>query len=176
MTVINLTLIETPLGLMYSCASEKGICLLEFTDRRLLNTEFKELIKYYDSKIIPGESQYFPVLKNELNEYFQGKRQEFTIPLDTPGTAFQKQVWEQLLKIPYGKTISYKTQAEAIRNPNAVRAVANANGHNRISIIIPCHRVIGEHGSLTGYGSGLSRKRWLLEHEKKCFNENLNLF
>jgi AraC family transcriptional regulator, regulatory protein of adaptative response / methylated-DNA-[protein]-cysteine methyltransferase len=176
MTEILKTEIETPLGQMYACSTQKGICLLEFIDRRRLETEFKELTRYFDAEIVTGESPYFLELRRELNEYFEGKLQKFTIPIDATGTIFQIKVWEQLLKIPYGQTVSYKTQAEVMGKPEAIRAVANANGHNRISIIIPCHRVIGEDGSLTGYGGGLSRKRWLLEHERKHSNERLNLF
>jgi len=165
--VINITRMETPVGPMYACGTEKGICLFDFTDRRMLETEFKELSKYFDAVILPGNNRFFTVLKKEVNEYFDGKRKTFTVPLDAPGTEFQKGVWEELKKIPYGETISYKTQAERLKNPKGVRAVANANGHNRISIIIPCHRVIGEDGTLTGYGGGLWRKKWLLDFEKK---------
>jgi AraC family transcriptional regulator, regulatory protein of adaptative response / methylated-DNA-[protein]-cysteine methyltransferase len=166
--VINITRIETPLGPMYACATKKGICLLDFTDRRMLETEFKELTRYLNAVILPGENFHFTLLKKELAEYFEGKRKTFTVPLDTPGTEFQLKAWEQLRKIPYGETMSYKKQAIVIRKPEAVRAVANANGHNRVSVIIPCHRVIGEDGTLTGYGGGLWRKKWLLEHEKKA--------
>jgi AraC family transcriptional regulator of adaptative response/methylated-DNA-[protein]-cysteine methyltransferase len=165
--VINITRIETPIGPMYVCGTEKGICLFDFTDRRMLETEFKELSKYLNAVILPGENKHFDLLKKEITEYFDGKRKNFTVPLDAPGTEFQKSVWEELKKIPYGKTISYKTQATRLKNPKGVRAVANANGHNRISIIIPCHRVIGEDGTLTGYGGGLWRKKWLLDFEKK---------
>lgn len=165
--VINITRMETPIGPMYACGTEKGICLFDFTDRRMLETEFKELSKYLNAVILPGENKYFTVLKKEISEYFEGKRKFFTIPLDAPGTEFQKGVWEELKKIPYGETISYKTQAERLKNPKGVRAVANANGHNRISILIPCHRVIGENGTLTGYGGGLWRKKWLLDFENK---------
>jgi AraC family transcriptional regulator, regulatory protein of adaptative response / methylated-DNA-[protein]-cysteine methyltransferase len=165
--VINLIRMETPIGPMYAAATEKGICMFDFTDRRMLETEFKELSKYFNAVILPGENKYFNLLKKEIGEYFDGRRKSFTIPLDAPGTDFQKSVWEELRKIPYGKTISYKTQATALKKPEAVRAVANANGHNRISIIIPCHRVIGENGMLTGYGGGLWRKKWLLDLEKK---------
>lgn len=165
--VINITRMETPVGPMYACGTEKGICLFDFTDRRMLETEFKELSKYLNAVILPGNNKFFTVLKKEINEYFEGKRKSFTVPLDAPGTEFQKGVWEELKKIPYGETISYKTQAERLKNPKGVRAVANANGHNRISIIIPCHRVIGEDGTLTGYGGGLWRKKWLLDFEKK---------
>ncbi|MBI5402093.1 MAG: bifunctional transcriptional activator/DNA repair protein Ada [Ignavibacteriae bacterium] len=165
--VINITRMETPVGPMYACGTEKGICLFDFTDRRMLETEFKELSKYLNAVILPGDNKFFSLLKKEVGEYFEGKRKSFTVPLDAPGTEFQKGVWEELKKIPYGETISYKTQAERLKNPKGVRAVANANGHNRISILIPCHRVIGENGTLTGYGGGLWRKKWLLDFEKK---------
>jgi AraC family transcriptional regulator of adaptative response/methylated-DNA-[protein]-cysteine methyltransferase len=164
---INITRIETPIGPMYACANTEGICMLEFTDRRMLETEFKEITRYLNAVILPGENPHFKLLKKELNDYFEGKLQNFTVTLNAPGTEFQKKVWERLKMIPYGKTVSYKAQAKAINKPEAVRAVANANGHNRISIIIPCHRVIGEDGSLTGYGGGLWRKQWLLNHERK---------
>lgn len=169
--VINLMRLETPIGPMYAGATENGICLLDFTDRRMLETEFKELSKYFDAVILPGENKYFDLLNKELDEYFKGNLKKFSVPLDAPGTDFQKGVWNILRQIPYGETISYKTQAEKLKNPAAVRAVANANGHNRISIIIPCHRVIGEDGSLTGYGGGLWRKQWLLDLEKKIKNK-----
>jgi len=164
---INLIRMETPIGPMYAAASEKGICMFDFTDRRMMETEFKELGKYLNAVILPGENPHFDLLRKEIGEYFEGKRKSFSVPLDAPGTEFQKSVWEELKRIPYGKTISYKTQAAKLKKPEAVRAVANANGHNRISIIIPCHRVIGEDGTLTGYGGGLWRKKWLLDFEKK---------
>ena len=133
----------------------------------MLETELRELSRYLNAAILPGENPHFNLLKKELTEYFKGRLYTFTVSLDVPGTEFQKTAWGQLRKIPYGRTISYKKQAEAINRPEAIRAVANANGHNRISIIIPCHRVIGEDGSLTGYGGGLWRKKWLLDHEKR---------
>jgi len=166
-SVINITRLETPVGPMFACGTEKGICLFDFTDRRMLETEFKEITKYFDAVILPGENKHIALLKKEIDEYFEGKRKNFTVPLDAPGTEFQKSVWNVLMKIPYGQTISYKDQATILKKPEAVRAVANANGHNRISILIPCHRVIGEDGSLTGYGGGLWRKKWLLDFEKK---------
>jgi AraC family transcriptional regulator of adaptative response/methylated-DNA-[protein]-cysteine methyltransferase len=141
--------------------------MFDFTDRRMMETEFKELGKYLNAVILPGENPHFELLRKEIGEYFEGKRKKFSVQLDAPGTEFQKSVWEELKRIPYGKTISYKIQATNMKKPEAVRAVANANGHNRISIIIPCHRVIGEDGTLTGYGGGLWRKRWLLDFEKK---------
>lgn len=156
---------ETPLGPMFVAATDKGICLLEFVDRRMLETELKDLQRLLKAKIITGENRHILQAKSELQEYFSRERTAFDIALDTPGTIFQRQVWDQLLTIPHGKTRSYQRQAERIGNPRAVRAVASANGHNRVSIVIPCHRVIGKDGNLTGYGGGLERKRWLLEHE-----------
>lgn len=172
--VINIMRMETPLGPMYACATELGICMLEFVDRRMLETEFNELTKYMNAVVLPGNNPHLTQLKKELGEYFEGKRQRFTVPLNTPGTEFQKKVWDKLLKIPFGKTVSYKKQAIALHNPEAVRAVANANGRNRVSIVIPCHRVIGEDGSLTGYGGGLWRKKWLLDFEKNVLKAEIN--
>ncbi len=157
----------TPLGPMFACASDKGICLLEFVDRRMLDTEFKDLQKLLNAQILVGENEHIRQVKREISEYFEGKRQAFNVDLDTPGTTFQREVWTALHQIPYGKTAAYQDQAQAIGNPKAVRAVARANGANRVAIIIPCHRVIGKNGQLTGYGGGLERKRWLLEHEVK---------
>lgn len=105
--------------------------------------------------------------KKELSEYFSGKRNNFTVPVKQEGTEFQQKVWSELLKIPYGKTVSYNFVAESLGDKKAIRAVGAANGRNQISIIVPCHRVIGSDGSLTGYAGGLWRKKWLLDHEKE---------
>lgn len=165
--IINITRLETPLGTMYACAVEQGICLLEFTDRKMLETELKSLTKLLNANIIQGANKHFVLLHDQLNEYFEGKRKEFTVTLFTPGSEFQQSVWKELQNIPYGSTHSYKQQAIALKRPEAVRAVAHANGMNRISILIPCHRVIGEDGNLTGYGGGIWRKKWLLDFEKQ---------
>ena len=167
MTEINLIRIETPIGKMVACATDMGVCLLEFLGRKKFDHQFESLIKYIPGKIIENETSILQKLKVELSEYFNGKRREFTVPLQFAGTDFHKSVWNELLKIPYGKTFSYKQIAEKIGNPKAVRAVANANALNKISIIVPCHRVIGSNGSLTGYASGLDKKRWLLNLENK---------
>lgn len=161
---------STPIGPMMAIASGKGVCLLEFTDRRKLETELKQIRNHYKSNILPGKNKIIDELKFQLEEYFAGKRKKFSIPVEAPGSEFQKNVWKILMTIPYGETRSYKKQAELLGNPKAVRAVANANGANRISIIIPCHRVIGEDGKLTGYGGGLWRKNWLLNLEGKNKN------
>jgi AraC family transcriptional regulator of adaptative response/methylated-DNA-[protein]-cysteine methyltransferase len=157
---------DSPLGPMFACAVEEGICLLEFADRKMLETELKFLTQKLKAQIIPGASRHFGQLQAEIAEYFEGKRRQFTVPLRTPGTVFQHRVWDMLRTIPYGTTRSYKQQALRLGKPEAVRAVAGANGMNRIAVIIPCHRVIGEDGSLTGYGGGLFRKQWLLDFER----------
>ena len=164
--LLQITRFTTDIGPMFACASSKGVCLLEFTDRRMLETEFKDLRKRLNAVILPGENPHLEQVKMELQEYFQGKRKTFTVPLQTPGTDFQQYVWQGLRKIPYGQTRSYKEQAVALEKPKAVRAVASANGMNRIAIIIPCHRVIGSDGKLVGYGGGLHRKKWLLDLER----------
>ncbi|MGO1786032.1 MAG: bifunctional transcriptional activator/DNA repair enzyme AdaA [Sphingobacterium sp.] len=166
-TIIDLKRMESPIGTMLACATDKGICLLEFTDRKMLETELKILSKLLNAVIIQGQNSHFDQLEKELEEYFNGSRTIFTVPLDTPGTDFQRKVWAALQSIPYGETKSYKQQAEYINSTNSVRAVANANGMNRVSILIPCHRVIGSDGKLTGYGGGLWRKQYLLDLEKR---------
>lgn len=164
--VVDLKRIETPLGTMIACANETGICLLEYSDRKSLAKELEDISKYFRANVISGDNPHFKTLEKELAEYFEGKRLDFTVPLAPVGTDFQKNVWKILASIPYGTTTSYQQQAQMLGNPKAVRAVANANGLNKISIIIPCHRVIGTNGTLTGYGGGIWRKQKLLELEK----------
>ncbi len=168
--IILISRLTTPLGAMFACATEKGICLLEFVDRRMLETEFRDLQKRLNAKILTGENKHIIQVKKEIAEYFEGTRKTFDVKLDTPGTDFQQSVWNALQEIEFGTTTTYQTQAEKINNPKAIRAVAAANGYNRISIIIPCHRVIGKNGKLTGYGGGIERKKWLIEHERKNIN------
>jgi len=162
---IIVTRILTPLGPMLTGATDSGICLLEFIDRRMLETQMKRLNTMLGAICVPGNHDHFEILSQQLQQYFDGTRKEFDLPLVLPGTDFQKSVWDELQKIPYGITRSYQSQAIHLGNPKAVRAVAKANGDNRISIIIPCHRVIGKNGKLIGYGGGLWRKQKLLEHE-----------
>ena len=164
--MILTTTFETELGTMIAGAVEEGICLLEFKDRKILNSEFRDLRKYLAVETEEGENIHTINLKKQLAEYFLGVRKVFDLQLIIPGTIFQQMVWNELLSIPYGTTRTYLEQAEALHKPESIRAVANANGMNRIAIIIPCHRVIGSDGSLTGYGGGLNRKKWLLDHEK----------
>ena len=165
--MIKTTTIETPIGEMAAASTREGICLIEFNDRLNLDTEFEDIAWMFNTTAEHGSNKHLRMLKKQLKEYFKGKRKEFSLSLITPGTEFQQTVWNTLRKIPYGTTISYMEQAKSINNPGAVRAVASANGSNRIAIIIPCHRVIGSDGSLIGYGGGLERKKWLIDHERK---------
>lgn len=158
---------DTPLGPMIAIASDEGLCLMEFGDRRMLESEFADLKKRLKADIFPGTNSHIEQGINEVMAYFAGELKVFTVKLHTPGTIFQNEVWKGLCEIPYGSIESYKQLAIRIGNPSAVRAVGRANGMNRLAIIIPCHRVIGANGELTGYGGGLWRKDWLLEHEKK---------
>lgn len=167
-TVIHLTRFTTPIGPMVACATAAGVCLCEFTDRRMLETEFADLRKRLSALILPAsDNAHLVQLETELREYFAGERQSFAVPLDTPTTPFRQRVWDELRAIPYGETRSYAQQAVQIGKPTAVRAVASANGQNRVAIVIPCHRVIGADGSLTGYAGGLARKQWLLDLENR---------
>jgi len=162
---VTIAWIETPLGPMVAGATETGVCLLEFSDRRMLETQLARVRKWCGPAAVPGENDYTRELRAQVDAYFAGGQREFTVPLETRGTPFQEKVWAALRTIPYGETWSYADLAKSIGNPAAVRAVAKANGDNRISILIPCHRVIGSDGELTGYGGGLWRKRALLERE-----------
>ncbi|WP_420604287.1 bifunctional transcriptional activator/DNA repair enzyme AdaA [Flagellimonas sp.] len=164
--IILINRLTTPIGPMFICATEKGVCLLEFVDRKMLETEFKDLQRLLNAQIIAGENRHTKQAKKEIREYFDQTRKHFQVPLHTPGTEFQQTVWNKLRQLPYGKTMAYGQLAQNLGNPKAVRAVASANGHNRVAIMVPCHRVIGANGQLTGYGGGLERKRWLLNHEK----------
>ena len=168
--------IETPLGEMVAGATDEGVCLLEFQDRKILPAEFKDLTRLLETTTVEVENKHLRTLRKQLKEYFAGKRKEFTIPLVIPGTEFQKTVWMELQNIKFGITRSYQDQADALNSPDSVRAVANANGMNRISILIPCHRVIGSDGRLVGYGGGLKRKKWLLDHEKKYSGQAVDLY
>lgn len=166
-TIINIVRFTSPLGPMFACATQKGVCLSDFTDRKALEDEFKDLCKRLNAVILPGTNSHLDSVQKQLGEYFDGTRKTFSVSLHAPSTTFRESVWKVLCDIPYAQTRSYKQQAIALGNPKAVRAVAAANGQNRINILIPCHRVIGADGSLTGYGGGLYRKKWLLDFEKQ---------
>jgi len=158
--------ILTPLGPMLGGATAAGVCLLEFGDPPRLDLQLTRLQRAMKAQILPGSSPHLATLEAQLGEYFAGERRTFDLPLVLSGTPFQEAVWRELLSIPYGTTRSYGEQARRLGQPRAVRAVARANGANRISIVVPCHRVIGKDSGLVGYGGGLWRKRYLLELER----------
>ncbi len=171
---VLLSWIRSPLGPLVAGATATGICLLEFTDRRMLEAQFTTVRRLFRAPVVPGSNDHLQQLESELADYFAGTLREFTVPLLYPGTPFQQQVWQLLLKIPYGETRSYQQLAAAVGSPKAVRAVGRTNGLNRIAIVIPCHRVINKDGSLCGYGGGLRRKQYLLELESVVFAGNHN--
>lgn len=147
---------QSPLGVIEIVGTEEAIVSILFTDSDVVRTGLTD--------------STFQVVKdcyNELDEYFNGTRKEFTIPYENAGTEFRRTVWQALTDIPYAQTASYRDIARAVGNEKAVRAVGTANGKNKLSIIIPCHRIIGSNGTLTGYAGGLWRKEWLLAHEQK---------
>jgi methylated-DNA-[protein]-cysteine S-methyltransferase len=152
-TPIFKALYESPIGPLEVAGTEEGILSIEFSER---------------SSVSAGPPA--PCLKpcfRQLGEYFAGRRRVFTLKLDLRGTPFQKRVWSELLKVPFGRTVAYRDIAAALGNPRSTRAVGGANHRNPVSIVVPCHRVVGADGGLTGYGGGLRRKAWLLAHEKK---------
>ncbi|MBI4418254.1 MAG: bifunctional transcriptional activator/DNA repair protein Ada [Ignavibacteriales bacterium] len=157
--------IESPLGPLVAAATSDGVCMLEFSDRRMLEHQFTRLRRHFKSAIVPGTNPHLTRLQQELQEYFAGTRTQFSVPIIFPGNPFEQKVWKALLTIPPGTTASYQDIARKIGSPKSVRAVGRANGMNRIAILIPCHRVINKDGSLGGYGGGLWRKKRLLELE-----------
>jgi AraC family transcriptional regulator of adaptative response/methylated-DNA-[protein]-cysteine methyltransferase len=165
--------IETPTGLMIGGATPEGICFIEFVDRIRLERELERLKQALKAEIAPGKNKHLTQLKKELNEYFSRKRTTFTVPLHLTGTAFQQSVWKALCEIPYGKTWTYKKQAIHMGNLMGIRAIAAANGQNKHAIVIPCHRVIGSNGSLTGYAGGLPKKDWLVQFECAAYTPEL---
>lgn len=153
-------IINSPIGKIKIEGDELGIVRIAFLD-----SEDMDISDHVPSELAEVVCQ--------LHQYFNGKRKYFSVKTAIRGTEFQKMVWEELEKIPYGKTASYQQVANQLGNPKVIRAAASANGKNPISIIIPCHRVIGSDGSLTGYAGGLHRKKWLLEHENPSLQQSL---
>jgi len=150
---------------MIAGATDAGVCLLDFTDRRMLEHQLVSLRRRFKAGLVPGRHPHLTTLRRELGEYFAGSRHAFTVPLAVRGTPFEMRAWEALRQIPYGETRSYADMARLVGSPAAVRAVGRANGLNAISIVVPCHRVINKNGDLAGYGGGLWRKRRLLHLE-----------
>jgi AraC family transcriptional regulator of adaptative response/methylated-DNA-[protein]-cysteine methyltransferase len=165
--VLTSALLDTPLGPMTAIVNDRGLVLCEFGDRRALPGQLERVHRLFGETPETGTHPLLDQTRRELDEYFAGTRTDFAIPLVVSGTPFQESVWNELLRIPFGATTSYEKLGARIGRSGAARAVGRANGDNRIAIIIPCHRVIGANGSLTGYGGGEDRKRWLLEHEQR---------
>jgi AraC family transcriptional regulator of adaptative response/methylated-DNA-[protein]-cysteine methyltransferase len=163
--------IETPLGAMLALANQDGLHLLEFVDRRGLENEITAIRARIKYPIVPGNNAHLEQISRELQSYFAGDAVSFTVPLIVGGSAFERDVWAKLQTIPPGQTWSYAQLAQSIDNPRAVRAVGRANGRNCLAVVIPCHRVIRADGNLCGYGGGIWRKKWLLEHEQRIVGQ-----
>lgn len=165
--------IETPLGAMLAIADDEGLRLLEFVDRRAMEGELSILRKRLRTNVVPGEHPHLDAVRAELQDYFSGKNLEFNVPIAPVGSDFQLRAWKILRSIPVGETRSYSWMAQRLGDSNARRAVGRANGENMICIVIPCHRVIRADGTLCGYGGGLWRKKWLLDHEQRWKGKRL---
>jgi O-6-methylguanine DNA methyltransferase len=175
MTTLSRATIQTPLGPMLALASDEGLCALEFTrpKERLPRLEARLRNHFPPHQIVDDEAPAIARARAWLASYFDGAGADVDLPLDMHGADFEKRVWRALLRIPAGETRSYGSIAKELGSVGASRAVGLANGANPIAIIVPCHRVIGSSGSLTGYGGGLDRKRWLLDHERRWRSEQL---
>ena len=163
--ILKTSWLDTILGPMLAISDETKLYLLEFVGRRGLEKEIERLKKKWT--IIPGKPEPIHSIEEEIKVYFNGDLKVFKTPIKLLGSLFQISVWKALMKIPYGETRSYLEQAKMIGNPLAYRAVANANGANQLAVIVPCHRIINSNGALGGYGGGVQRKTWLIEHEEK---------
>lgn len=164
--IIYTTTFSTPLGEMFAATTKKGIVMLTFFTPFYIEAKIAILKEQFNAEVIPSNCEIFELLRKQLNEYFTKKRKNFEIPLQMVGSPFQVKCWQELLKIPYGQTISYKEQAKRVENEKAYRAVANANGQNMIDILIPCHRVISSNETLGGYNGGIEKKEYLLNLER----------
>jgi AraC family transcriptional regulator of adaptative response/methylated-DNA-[protein]-cysteine methyltransferase len=158
--------LDTPIGAMLAVADETGLHLLEFAERQALPGEIARL-KERVGPICFGQSNVIEALEHQLEQYFSGRQATFDVPVVQRGTAFEASVWDALRQVPSGQTRSYGEIARSIGRPDAPRAVARANGANQVAILVPCHRIVGADGSLTGYGGKIWRKQWLLEHERR---------
>lgn len=163
---LHVTLVETPLGPMLAAATSRHVCQLEFADCRVLNRCYAALRQRFALPVVPSDNEPLQRLREELREYFAGQRRDFHVPVALHGTDFQKRVWRELQRIPCGQTVSYEAIARRLGAPRSVRAVARANGTNRLYLLVPCHRVIAKDGSLSGYGGGVWRKQRLLAFEQ----------
>ena len=166
-SILKVSQLDTRLGPLVAIANERALYFLVFADGCKVEQEIEGLKSKTKSEIVPGKSSPICSIEKELGQYFDGNLKEFKTPLFFFGSSFQRSVWEELMKIPYGKTISYSELSTAIGKPTACRAVAQANGANAFAVVIPCHRVIQINGELGGYAAGVARKKWLIDHEKQ---------
>ncbi|MDW7691819.1 methylated-DNA--[protein]-cysteine S-methyltransferase [Flammeovirgaceae bacterium SG7u.111] len=173
---IQISYYKTQVGELLLGAFEGKLCLCDWRHRKMREAVDNRIKVSLSGEYIETESAVLEDTKQQLGEYFKGKRKNFDLPLHLIGTAFQQSVWEELMQIPYGETSTYLALSRKLDNEKAIRAVASANGANAISIIIPCHRIIGSDGSLVGYAGGLDAKKKLLTLEKVLFDGQLELF
>ncbi len=162
---VHYTTFSTPLGKMVAGEYKNRLCRLEFLGRKKPGAILKPIAKQFKAEISGGKSPILDRTRRQLKMYFDGRLKKFNLPIQHNGTDFQRNVWRQLTRIPHGKTVNYGTIAARVGKPKGARAAGMAIGSNPISIVVPCHRVIGKSGDLTGFGGGLWRKKWLLEHE-----------
>ena len=174
--MIYLQYFHTPYGELVLGESGRELCLCDWKYRKMRDQVDNRIQTALNAEFKLEETELLNETKSQLNEYFARERTTFDLPLLFVGSDFQKSVWEKLLTIPYGKTTSYLELSRILGDEKAIRAVATANGANAISIIVPCHRVIGSDGSLTGYAGGLKAKQKLLQLEGMNFGEQLELF
>jgi AraC family transcriptional regulator of adaptative response/methylated-DNA-[protein]-cysteine methyltransferase len=164
---VTFTWIDSPLGPLVAAAVDEGLCLLEFADRRMLEAQLARVRRCIDRPAVEGDHPHLTRLRRELADYFAGRRTTITVPLHAPGSPFEQRVWQELRRIPCGETRSYVALARAMGAPKAARAIGRANGMNRLAIVIPCHRVVRDDGTVGGYGGGRWRKEWLLRRERE---------
>ncbi|MCY3414408.1 MAG: methylated-DNA--[protein]-cysteine S-methyltransferase [Candidatus Heimdallarchaeota archaeon] len=167
---------KSPVGELIIGTIDDGCCLLEYKYRKAIKTIYPRVKRYFSAEFVERENRLHQQIISELEQYFNGKRNKFDFNIHMRGTEFQETVWQELLTIPYGETISYQELARRIGKPSSVRAVANANGQNCMSIVIPCHRVIGKDGSLQGYGGGVQNKKKLLQLEQQSLIDHTLYF
>lgn len=172
-SVVRCATIPTPLGPLLAAATAEALCLLEYEAEPRAKAQLRRVLLRLDRVAERGQANPIDRVESELSAYFAGEPMAFETSIELVGTSFQKRVWEQLLTIPIGQTRSYAQIARALGDPNATRAVGAANGANPLSILVPCHRVVRTGGALGGYGGGLDRKRWLLDHEAQMTGATL---
>jgi AraC family transcriptional regulator of adaptative response/methylated-DNA-[protein]-cysteine methyltransferase len=168
---VTIRRIDTPIGSMTIGATADAVVLCDFTERPMMPAQLASVRRRL-GPTTDGDAPLLERVEAQLTEYLDGSRRDFDLPIDIPGSAFQQRVWTELLRIPYGETISYRELAMRVEAPNAPRAVGRANGSNRLAVIVPCHRVIAAHGGLGGYGGGLEAKAWLLALEQRYRDES----